>query len=100
MTREELLNVITELGTIEDPAERRSKIVTITNEINAVYDSNETLTADKTKLEGDKKKLQEYNMELYLQVGSKKEDKKEEDPEDQTEELKYEDLFNDKGELK
>lgn len=100
MTRDELLAIITELGTIEDPAERRSKIVSITDEINSVYDSNESLTADKTKLEGDKKKLQEYNMELYLQIGSKKEEPKEDPKEDPDENLTYDNLFNEEGELK
>lgn len=98
MTREELLNTLTEIGTIEDAAERRSKIVGITEEINSIYDNNDTLTASNTKLTEDKKKLQDYNMELYLQVGGKKE----EPPitETKNEELTYENLFNEKGELK
>lgn len=97
MTREELLNSITELGTIEDPAERRSKIVGISNEINSVFDNNESLTASNTKLTEDKKKLQDYNMELYLQVGGKKEETPPAEP--KKEELKYDNLFNEKGEL-
>lgn len=99
MTREELMQALTDVGTIEDPAERRSKILTISDEVKSVFDNNETLTASNAKLEGDKKKLQEYNMELYLQVGGKT--KATEEPEDKkTENLKYENLFNEKGELK
>lgn len=99
MTREEVISMLSEIGTIEDAAERRSKIVSITDEINSVYDNNETLTASNTKLTDDKKKLQDYNMELYLQVGGNKKatNPQKEEPEN---ELKYEDLFNEKGELK
>lgn len=97
MTREEILQSLTEIGTLEDGAERRSRITSITDELNTVFDSNETLTASNTKLEEDKKKLQEYNMELYLKVGSQG---KKREPEHKTEELKYENLFNEKGELK
>ena len=99
MTREELLQSLTDIGTIEDPAERRSKIVAISGEINSVFDSNESLTASNTKLEEDKQKLQNYNMELYLQIGGKSK-KSEDEPEEKTEDLKYENLFDEKGELK
>lgn len=97
MTREELMQSLTDIGTIEDPAERRSRIVSISEEINTVYDANEALTVSNTKLEGDMKKLQGYNMELYLQLGEPK--KKTEESETKTEDLKYENLFNEKGEL-
>lgn len=98
MTRDELLQALTDIGTIEDAAERRSKIVAISDEVKTVFESNDTLTASNEKLTADKKKLQDYNMELYLQVGGKQEQTKE--PETKTEELKYENLFNEQGDLK
>lgn len=97
MTRDELLQSLQEIGTIEDAAERRSKLTAISDEVNAVYDANENLTSSNSKLEEDKKKLQEYNMELYLRQGSQT---KKTEPPKQTEELTYENLFNEKGELK
>ena len=99
MTREELMQKLTELGTVEDDAQRRLIITEVSDEIKGVYDSNETLTASKSKYEDDIKKLQEYNMQLFLKVGSpqKAKEKEVEEPE-QT--LKYENLFNEKGELK
>lgn len=98
MTRDEVLKALTDIGTIEDAAERRSKITSISDELKTVFDTNENLTTSNAKLEEDKKKLQDYNMELYLKVGSQTQKKK--DPDKQTEELKYENLFNEKGELK
>lgn len=57
-----------------------------------------TATTTATKLTADNEKLRGANLELFLKVGSpaKPEDKKK--PEDTT--PKYEDLFDEKGELK
>ena len=100
MTLEEIMQKMTELGTVEDASERRQIITDITDDIKTVYQQNETLTASNTKYEADNKKLQEYNMQLFLKVGSQSQSKKEvEEPNDETEELKYEDLFNEEGEI-
>lgn len=98
MTRDELLQAVTDIGTIEDAAERRSKLTAIHTEVSALFDTNENLTSSNTKLEADKKKLQEYNMELYLKVGQPNPNPEKEE-EKQEEELSYDDLFNDKGDL-
>ena len=97
MTRDEVMNALTELGTIEDAAERRSRITSISEEVTSIYDNNENLTSSNAKLTEDKKKLQEYNMELYLKVGAQKQ---KEETKPQSEDLKYDDLFNEKGEIK
>lgn len=96
-TRDELLNEITAIGTVADEAERRVKLTALSDEVKSLYDSHDTLSASNKKFEEDNKKLQEYNMELFLRVGDQKETKKE--PETKTEDLSYEKLFNEKGEL-
>lgn len=98
MTRDELFKAITDLGTITDEAERRNKLVTISDEVKAVYDSNDTLTASNNKLTDDNKKLQEYNMSLFLRVGGQQNPAPK--PATETDTPKYEDLFNEKGEIK
>lgn len=100
MTHEELLTLVSEIGTCEDPAERRAKLTQVTDEINLIHNSNEELTSSKTKLEADNKKLQEYNMQLFLKVGGQRDPNKKDNEETGTENLTYENLFNDKGELK
>ena len=99
MSREELLAIITEIGTCEDAAQRRALLTQVTDAVNGVYDTNDTLTASNAKFDEDNKKLQEYNMQLFLRVGGQK---KQTEPEEEkkTEPLKYENLFNEKGELK
>lgn len=99
MTREDLLQKLTEIGTCEDDAQRRALLTSVTDEVKIVYDTNETLTTANSKFEADNKKLQEYNMQLFLRVGGQqKQPDKAKEP--QSEELKYENLFNEKGELK
>ena len=100
LSKDELFAKLTTVGTTEDAAERRMLLTEITDDLGSVYDANDVLTEANTKFATDNKKLQEYNMQLYLKLGSQT---KQEDTVVKTEEkpkLKYEDLFNDKGELK
>ena len=96
-TRDEVTQMLTDIGTIEDPVERRAMLTQLTDEVNSIYDSNETLSTANQKFEADNKKLQEYNMQLFLRVGQPK---PKEEPQPQNKELKYENLFNEQGELK
>lgn len=98
MTREELMQALTDLGTMDDGAERRNHLTAISDEVKAIFDSNETLTASNNKLGEDNKKLQEYNMQLFLRVGGQ--EKKPEEQKPPEDNLKYDDLFNEKGDLK
>lgn len=99
LTRDELMSRLTDLGTLEDDAERRAIITELTTDLNSVYDANETLTASNKKYEADNKKLQEYNMQLFLKVGNQTK-KEEKIVEPEKPKRKYEDLLNDKGEIK
>lgn len=100
MNREELNQVLTDIGTATDDAQRRALITQVTGAVNDLFQTNDTLTQANTDFEKQVQQLQGYNMELYLQVqGQKKSDptgkKEEEKPP-----LNYEDLFDEKGELK
>ena len=98
-TRDELLNAVTELGTIEDGATLRAKLTALTDDVTALYDEHDTLKASNGKLDADNKQLKEYNMQLFLRVGGQQQ-KKEPETKPQSDELKYENLFDEKGELK
>lgn len=98
MNRDELLQALTDLGTIEDGAELRNRLTTISDEVRAVLDSNDALTASNATLEQNNKTLQEYNMQLFLRVGGPHKDPNPAPP--PTDTPKYEDLFDEKGELK
>lgn len=100
MTRDELFQALTDLGTIEDGAERRNRLTAITDEVKTVYDSNDTLTASNATLTENNKKLQEYNMQLFLRVGGQQNTPKADPAPEEGSGLSYENLFNEKGELK
>ena len=99
LTKDELMERLTNLGTLENDAERRAIITELSTDLSSVYDANETLKASNFSLEADNKKLQEYNMQLFLRVGNQTKPK-EKIAEPETKVLKYENLFNEKGELK
>lgn len=105
MDKDALLNLIKDIGTIDDEVERRTKLSNLTDEVTSLYDTRVTLEGEKTKFEEDNEKLRKANMELFLKVGSTKSE--EEIQKDttgiDTEEKKprkFEDLFDDKGNLK
>ena len=100
LSKDDFLTKIGAIGTCEDDAERRKQLLELQAEISSVYDDHSKLTESNNKLTADNKKLQEYNMQLFLSVGrpaqnSTPDGKGEEDISN----LKYENLFNEKGEL-
>ena len=104
MDRNELLDVINNIGTCEDEGERRTMLDSLRDEINGVYDENENLTSRNDELVKANENLRSTNMDMFLQLGeqkSKKEVIKNETGSDgEPETKKFEDLFNEKGELK
>ena len=100
MNREELSQALTDIGTVTDEAQRRNLITQVTGAVNELFQTNDTLTQANTNFEQQVQQLQGYNMELYLQVQGQK---KKNDPIDKQEEktpLKFENLFDEKGDLK
>lgn len=105
MNKQEFLDAIKEIGTIEDDVERRTKLTELTDSVSTIFDSNVDLTEKNKKFEEDNEKLRSANMQLFLKVGANKTEK--EIQQDQTgssdedkEPRKFEDLFDDKGNIK
>lgn len=105
MDRNELLTAIDTIGTCEDEGERRGLLDTLRDNINTVFDENENLTQSNETLTTANESLRQCNTDLFLQLGeqkSKKETTKMETGIDNNnpEPRKFENLFNEKGELK
>ena len=98
MNEQEMLAMLTEIGTCEDDATRRQKLTELTDGVKGVFSSLSTVTAEKQTLETDNKKLQEYNMQLFLRVGNPAQTAQ--PKEKPAEPLKFENLFNENGGLK
>ena len=100
MTKDEFITKLTTIGTSQDEAERRTLITELTDDAVSIFDANETLTQANSKYAEDNKKLQEHNMRLFLKVSDQSKPTPQVEEPKPTENLKYENLFNDKGELK
>ena len=99
MTRDEMMNALTEIGTCEDDVTRRTLLSGLTDAIAELHESNATLSQQNEQYVADNETLRSANMKLFLQIGTPTELT---NPlgESEKKELKYEDLFNEKGELK
>ena len=85
--------------------ERRTKLTELTESVSMIFDSNVDLEEKNKKFEEDNEKLRNANMQLFLKVSANKTEKEvQEDQVGKTEEekdpRKFEDLFDEKGNLK
>lgn len=105
MDKNQFLETINNIGTIEDETERRELLTQLKDNVSDIFDTNETLNNENAKFKEDNEKLRSANMKLFLRVGA---DKSEDDikkdqlgeNEDEIKPRKFEDLFNEKGGLK
>lgn len=101
MEKEEFNALITELGTIDDDVVRREKLTFLSESIISMFDNVKTITNNNEELKQTNEQLREANMKLFLKIG---ENKKSEDvarvEEEPKKKLNFDDLFNEKGELK
>ena len=98
MDKDTFLERIKEIGTCEDEVTRRGILAELGEEVSKIYDSNSELLESNKKYEEDNETLRKANMDLFLRVGSDKNDKEllSEETGVKTEEKpkrKYEDLF-------
>ncbi len=105
MDKNEFLEMIKQIGTIEDEVERRTKLTELTEGVSNIFDSNVELMEKNKSFEEDNEKLRNANMQLFLKVGANKTEKEiQEDQvgkvEEEKEPRKFDDLFDDKGNLK
>lgn len=79
MNREDLINMIIEVGKVEDSVSRNALLTDISDEVGKLYDNAdslnttiESLNTNLTKSNEDLKKAQEENLKLFLRVGEQK----------------------------
>lgn len=104
MGRDEILSIIDNIGTCEDETERRRMLNEMRDSVGELYDQNEELTNQNTEYAEANEKLRNANTDLFLQLGTRRNardsiatDTGEEPPK---ETRKFENLFNEKGEIK
>lgn len=99
MKKDDFSKLIKEIGSCEDITQVREKLVSLESETLKDYDSFESTSKELEGFKADNEKLRQANMNLFLQIGDPN---KKLDPgkKDEPKELKFENLFDEKGELK
>lgn len=105
MDKNQFLEMVKQIGTIEDEVERRTKLTELSDSVSGIFDSNVELNEKVKNYEEDNEKLRSANMQLFLRVGANKTEKEIQDgkvgkTDEEKEPRKFEDLFDDKGNLK
>lgn len=106
MDKNTFLDSIKEIGTLEDVVEIRTKLAELSDNVSSIFDDNDSLKEQNTKFEEDNEKLRSANMQLFLRVGTTKteqeviKDQTGTEPEQEKEPRKFENLFDDNGNLK
>lgn len=104
MTRQEMLDALTNIGTCEDDIERRGLIATLQDSLGEDYDELDNLRTTNATLTSDNERIREENMKLFLRVSEPNNggnpDPKGTGIDTPPEKRKFEDLFNEKGEIK
>ena len=106
MDKDTFLSKIQEIGTCEDEVQRRTMLAELSTEATNLYETNETLTSTNDNLTKDMESLRQANLDLFKMIPNTKTES--EQLKDQTglepvkEEkiLRFEDLFDEKGEIK
>lgn len=97
MDKENFLSSITEIGSLEDIVEVRTRLAELSDDVTNIFDLNSELSAQNKQYEEDNEKLRSANMQLFLKVGGQK--KPEDLPEPKPEPRSFKNLFNEKGEI-
>lgn len=101
MKKAEFIQAIQNIGQVEDIAQIRTQLAELQNNVCADYDERDNAIVERDAFKTDNETLRNANMKLFLQVGNQnpKNDDKDKTPPDENN-LKYEDLFDDKGDIK
>lgn len=102
MTKQEFQDLLTQIGTCADETDRRELLSRLHDDGSTIFDDYDAAETALAAAVEDNEKLRQANMRLFLRVGdhTEPEPPKTPTPDPDTPKLRYEDLFNEKGELK
>lgn len=100
MDKQGFIDKITEIGQLEDAAQIRAGLAELTDEVSAVFDSNESLTQQNQQYVEDNESLRSANMRLFLQVGEQRQPEPPAPEPPKPQKLSFNDLFDERGNIK
>lgn len=98
MKKSEMIERIQAIGQAETMEDVRSQLATFQTDLEPSFDTLEEATQQITTLEQANESLRQANMNLFLQVGKKPDEKNEKN--EPTKKREFKDLFDEKGGLK
>lgn len=96
---ESLINAVKGKINETDSALISDDLLGVVSSYGTLIDELETLKEEKEKLAEEKEELLKVNGKLFQKVGFEKEETKEEEPLDEEEEIKIEDIIDEKGDM-
>lgn len=102
MTKEEHTQAIQDIRKLvnDDDGKITELLTNLSDDYGKILAENSDFQLKNEKLKNDNEKLRDTNMRLFLKVGSPKEESEEKPEEKEEEKLTFENLFDEKGELK
>ena len=97
MDKQGFINKITEIGQLEDAAQIRASLAELTDEVSAVFESNETLTQQNQQYVQDNESLRSANMRLFLQVGEQRQPETPAPEPPKPQKMSFDKLFDERG---
>lgn len=100
MTKEEHTQAIQDIRKLvnDDDGKITELLTNLSDDYGKILAENSDYKLKNEKLTNDNDKLRDTNMRLFLKVGTT--EKEEEEPEEKEEKLTFENLFDEKGDLK
>jgi len=100
MDKATLINKIKAIGSCESDSDRLELLTQLQEECVQDYDRFSEIEQANTTLTSDNESLRSANMKLFLRIGEKEPQKDKNPLDDGKEKRKFNDLFNEKGEIK
>lgn len=102
MNKTDFISRIQAIGTCEDDSQRRTLLSDLQSDCESDYDRLENLETENAQLNQDKEDLQKANMKLFLKTTETKtpDNNLNNDVDDKNDSLTFENLFDEKGDLK
>lgn len=103
MDKETLINKLKEIGTTDDEVQRRDLLFEVTEDLSNIFTTYDNVLEEDKKIKEENEKLMEYNRKLFMRVGDYKtpeQVEKETTGEETKEPRRFENLFDEKGNLK
>lgn len=100
MDKTEFIKRIQAIGSCEDTTNRLELLAQLQDDATPDYDKLNELETKNTQLSTDNETLRQANMKMFLRLGEQREPEDKTLKDDKPEKRKFEDLFNEKGEIK